>query len=1001
MKLLSSFSLLRGVARWPVIAILACLPVYIATVDAQDAPSGSITGTVRNNETSALLEGAEVTLVELGQRVYTDRNGFFALGGVPAGSYLLRVFYTGLEVATQSIRVASAAATDVKVGLGAEVVQLGAFTVSADRAGNAASVTKQRNADNVKNVVSMDAFGSVTDGNIGNFLVRLPGVTADLDGGEVSSVGIRGTPPEVNTMSVDGVRTGNALSGFLGLAGDRAPNIDQVPAEFIKEVEVTKAPRPEDPVDSIGGGVNLVTKSALDFERPMLTYRLGINHNTHRSDLAQVTPNAAISYFTRLRPQRDIGMALSFSYTDVVSPRDRVDMQRTDPDDRNTQARSLADAYRRLRIGIGAKFDFKLNNQSSVYLKLQNNYFQFDRPSSRIRAAVTGSRRIADYSVVSRAQIEAGAVPRTSNNLPAGVAPGFTFTYTELLNSIWSQQVTDDNVDVRTYVAEVGGKFKLPGDQNLNVQGTYSPSHSSQDYSDFVATLGTGIGMAVDTRKDLRTPTFTQTYGPSVAFGSNFDLYTASYSVRPEKTEETLANLKLDYVKNLASRSPSVQLKSGVNWRQQHRWGGLRSSASNYTFVGADGVAGRVPSTGRNDDNLRSFVDPAPGTSVEVRGNQPWPLLDAIDIQAVNRAFEANPSWFRQTAIAAQDQSEITEDVFGAYLQGRAEWNQFSVLGGVRFEETKVDATARLSDPRAPGTRSTAEERNYGNYFPSIHLRYTPRPGWVARASFSTGMGRPRMTELYPVTSVTYGQNDTGTVSQNDPGLRPQYSKNLDVGLEYYFEPAGVLSVGWFRKDISDYLYRTSTEIGSGPDNGFDGNYEGFTLQTTSNAGEARIEGFEFNYMQTFSMLPKPFNGLSLYANYTHLKSAGTFAEGVTELGGFVPDTINFGITYKWRKFLFRTAVNYQSAYLRSRTSPSGAAAEAESWNYQWYRTLCRVDFNLQYAFNERYALFLDVINVGDRWLTWFTGPTVDYTSRVRIVDSYGRRLNFGITGRF
>ncbi|MSU48288.1 MAG: TonB-dependent receptor [Opitutus sp.] len=983
------------------VAVIGVVLLQCASAFAQVRAVGTITGRVSNAATGAFLEGAEVS-VETGASVLTSRDGSFSLNDMSPGGHVLRVHYTGLEVATKSADVLAGQTAQVSVALSSGVYQLEAFTVSADRAGNAASITKQRNADNVKNVVSMDAFGAVADGNIGNFLVRLPGVSADLDGGEVSSIGIRGTPPDVNTLSVDGARTGNATAGFLGLAGDRAPNIDQIPAEFIKEIEVSKAPRPEDPVDSIGGGVNLITKSALDFDRNLLSYRVGVNHNGHRSDLPQFTPNAAISYFTRLREKRDIGMALSLSYTDVISPRDRVDMQRVEPDGRNTQARTLADANRRLRVGAGVKFDYRLNERGTVYLKLQSNYFKFDRPNNPIRAAVSGGRRVADYSRVSRDQIEAGVVPRASDNQAAGVAPGFTHTFTELLNASWSQQVTDNTVETRTYVVELGGTIKMPADQKLIAQATFSPSRSSQDYSDLVATMGTGIGMTVDTRRDLRKPTFTQTYGPSIAYGSNFDLYTATYSVRPEKTEETVTGLKLDYVKDLFSPALPLQFKTGVNWREQYRWGGLRGAASNYRFVGADRVAGVNPATRLNDDNLRQFVRAAPNTPVEVMGHNPWPALDGIDIAAVNRAFASNPSWFLQTSFASQDQSKITEDVSAGYAQTRLQLGRVtSLLAGVRYERTDVEATANFTDLRKPGAAKITRQRDYDNYFPSVHLRHELRPGLVGRASYSTGMGRPRLTEMYPVTSVSYTAGGSGTVSQNDPGLRPQYSKNYDVAMEYYFEPAGVLSVGWFRKDITDYLFRGETDIGAGPNNGFNGDYDGFTLRTTLNAGKAKIEGLEFNYSQSLVMLPKPFNGLSIYANYTRLKSAGTFAEGVTELGGFVPQTINSGITYRWRKFLFRTAANYQSAYLRSRTSPSGAAAEADSWNYQWYRPLLRFDLNFQYSISERYALFFDVINVGDRWLTWFTGPNISYPSRVRIVDTYGRRMNLGISGRF
>ena len=73
-------------------------------------------------------------------------------------------------------------------------------------------------------------------------------------------------------------------------------------------------------------------------------------------------------------------------------------------------------------------------------------------------------------------------------------------------------------------------------------------------------------------------------------------------------------------------------------------------------------------------------------------------------------------------------------------------------------------------------------------------------------------MARPNMIDLYPVTTISYA-GDGGTVTQNDPGLKPQYAENFDLSLEYYFEPAGVLSVGWFHKDITDFISRGNTAI--------------------------------------------------------------------------------------------------------------------------------------------------------------------------------------------
>ena len=83
------------------------------------------------------------------------------------------------------------------------------------------------------------------------------------------------------SVTLDGTRTAGATTGFSP-QGDRAPLIDQVPSELIKEIEITKGNTPDQSADSLGGTVNLVTKSAFDFKQRVITYRLGLNLNTYR-----------------------------------------------------------------------------------------------------------------------------------------------------------------------------------------------------------------------------------------------------------------------------------------------------------------------------------------------------------------------------------------------------------------------------------------------------------------------------------------------------------------------------------------------------------------------------------------------------------------------------------------------------------------------------------------------------------------------------------------------
>lgn len=970
---------------------LLALFAFVFTSLLVAAESGTITGRVSNAATGAYLEGAEVSVVGQSAITLTARDGSFILSALPVGVHSIRVYYTGFEVATKPLTVPAGQVTELNVALNSGIKMLETFTVSSSRLGEAASITKQRNADNIMNVVSMEAFGNVADGNIGNFMVRLPGVSADYENGEVIGIKVRGTPPEFNAVNIDGVRTANASVG--NPPGDRSAEIDTIPAEFIKEVEVTKAPTPDTPADSIGGTVNLVTKSALDFDRDVFTYRAGYNHNSFRHDLHSFTPNAALSYLTRLGARRALGLALSLTYTETEAPRDRVQMSRTASDGKTTVARTLTNVNNRVRIGAGVKLDYRFAERVSVYAKFNYNYYDFNSPRDVLAMTGSNGNRVADYNRVSRAQIEAGTVARDSTNATAGIAPGYTDTYTEMLAPTFLHEVTNNVRRFWNFATETGGTIRLDGDQQLILQASYNPSGATGTLRLVdLNYVGAPFGLSIDTTKNRSRPAFRQTYGPNVGFGSDFSQYTASFGNGPvESNFDNIYNAKADYLKDFKGAPWPIQFKSGFNWReQQHR---TQSRSPTWNFVGADGVAGRNAATGTNDDNLAQFRTASPTYTVFNYGGV-WPAMDGIDFTKVFDLFNHQPDLFRAsgtTVSAPPTRRRIEEDVYAGYVQGRVRAGRFTVLGGGRVEATDVSAIGTYTDSRQPTATSTTRDASYRQFFPSLHVQYRFTSNLIGRTSFSTGAARPNMSDLYPNTTVSYNSSTgLGTVATSNPGLKPQTTRNYDVSLEYYVEPAGVLSVGAFRKDIKDFIARNTQPIGSGAGNGFNGDYAGFDVNTTDNLGFAKIEGVEFSYNQQLTLLPKPFDALRVFGNYTKLKTSGTYANGVSELVGFVPKTANLGASWRWRKLELRTAWNYSGTTLRS--------YNLSIFSKQHSRPVETVDINLKYYFSTRINLFVDAINIGNRWQDLYTGTD---PSRVIISDSYGSRFNFGLSGRF
>jgi TonB-dependent receptor len=242
-----------------------------------------------------------------------------------------------------------------------------------------------------------------------------------------------------------------------------------------------------------------------------------------------------------------------------------------------------------------------------------------------------------------------------------------------------------------------------------------------------------------------------------------------------------------------------------------------------------------------------------------------------------------------------------------------------------------------------------------------------------------------------PNTTISYLSDGSGLgrVTQNNPGLKPQFTRTYDVSAEYYIEPAGVFSAGAFRKDISNFISSATAVIGSGAENGFGGNYANFDLTTTGNLGTAFVEGVELNYSQRLRMLPKPFDGLSIFANYTGLRTQGSYANGAAELANFVPRTYNAGLAFTWRKLEARVTYHYKSGYL------SGYSAVLTSQTRVMDDPT--VDLNLQYRLRPGCTLFVDYINMFNNSPDWW-----HVTKRhITMSELYGARLNVGVSGRF
>lgn len=335
-------------------------------------------------------------------------------------------------------------------------------------------------------------------------------------------------------------------------------------------------------------------------------------------------------------------------------------------------------------------------------------------------------------------------------------------------------------------------------------------------------------------------------------------------------------------------------------------------------------------------------------------------------------------------------------------MQFGARLGPVRITAGVRGERTDLESKAyqRITAPSAGATLNTAlspaenairasrqfangqreTESSYDNIFPGLHLNYEPLPKLQLRASYNTSITRPAVAALLPINQVN---DDLGSVVAGNPKLQPFTSDNFEIAVQKYFEPVGMFEVSVFLKEIENYTRSFVSSIPEGPDNGFDGQYAGYTLSTPRNIGRARIRGFEVRYEQQFSFLPGFWRGFGTYANFSYTQAQGDFGGTFTKstLENQRPRAANGGLSYVGHGLQARILANWEGRFFRT-VSPTGLTDVTADPRFI-------VDFKAQYRVNRRLEFYLDVQNLTNEYV--FT--QVRHAGDIKGLKFYGQRM--------
>lgn len=1002
--------------------LLGTLVPQLAAADVTPTATGRLEGRVLNRTRGTFVERVRISVAGSPLVTFTNPSGEYMLETVPAGESVVVAEFTGLPAvrAVVTITPSQTARHDFTLGGDPETVQLAEFLVAESREMNAAAIAanEQRFAPNLKNVAAADAFGDSTENNIAEFVKFLPGVAIDYSGPDARNISVRGMPPSLTPILVDGFQVANASSS----SATRLVEVESLSLNNVARVEVSKVPTPDAPANSLGGSVNTISKSAFERARPLFSWRLylgvrddDLTLSRQPAPLAEVagrriTPNVDLSYVLPLT--KTLGFTFGASHTNRYTQThfsNLVWVPFGSPSNLAPASNPMLRSYQLLdqptmttRSSVSASADWKFRPRDILSVSAQYFYGVRDQAIEALQWDVAGT-----------------------STSPAPGAWGPTFTRgaaargnVTMMTDFRRKTDTTANINLR-YRYE-GPLWKLTSGASFS-RSTNKYTAMENGYFDNTIYRASNLTINFDEIGDVRPARIATTNADGSAFDSRdpsgYQVISAANGTVRNSTD-TVKSLKASAARDLGIRVP-VTLKLGADYTAQTR--DIRQVSPFWNFVGPDGVV-------RTADDLVSRYDLLDDSGYS-RQNPPfgetriqWPSP-----QKLFQLFERQPSYFAPDAARniisnAANSRWIEESVTAGYLRAdtRLLSNRLWLVGGVRYERTATKGMGVRNDIRATYLQDSAgnlirdaanrpirvtsdpvelarlqytergarANRTYDDLYPSLNATLNITSELIARFGYAKTIGRPDFNNIVPGISISDPLAATPTITVNNTGLKPWTSDNYDIALEYYFEKSGLISFGVFRKDIADFF-----GVLNGPatveilnEYGLSDDYLGYDIVTRRNVGRARVAGLEANFRKGLTFLPQWARGVQVFANATDLHLEGST---IADFSSFVRRNVNWGVSLNRRLFSANLNWNYRGRERRAMIT----GTNIPSGTYEYVASRLMLDLSLEARLHKRVSLYLTGRNL--------TNVSTDRERYAVDTPYYARRFQVGESGAF
>jgi TonB-dependent receptor len=895
-------SITRHFQPWLVVLMLG-----VTVMSYAQAPA-VITGHVVDSETGEYLPGASVMLQGTTIGTSTDLQGQFRIPNVPTGRFTLLVRFMGYEPYSSEVVVRAGSTMNVDVKLKVSYVSMQDVVVLGLRQGATKALSIQREAGNVKNVLAKEQIENYPDQNPAEILQRVSGIYIQRASGDGRYVLIRGTDPRLSTVTVNGDPVSTNRNQ------QRYSQMDIIGSNQIAYIEVNKTLTPDMDANSIGGSVNIVSRSAFDY--PGSNLRMSLSSGYADLDRKPLW-GGNVNYSTRLGEEGNFGVAFNAYWDQKNRGEDQLEYswaQKTDVNKNNipyalTEVNLEDTKHIKNRYGVGADLEYRTSSAHRYYAKFLWSEFDdiYGRARTRLRID-RGTYLDLTGTLIQNAQIVRESKGETERQKQTNTTLGGENHFGEL------------SIDYSIGYS-FGSGTRLP-----DVTSTWT--HSSK------------FNLALDLSNSLYPKWNTTNVAQSVQNDPN--LYTSpSFDYRDFRATNSFrvggANFKLPY----DFFGYYAKVKGGLKYTHAYKDNG--DTRWTYSWKGTPAL---TMARFLSDRNRTNFMG----------GNYdfgPQPDYAAIKDFVTQNMYNSTIFPATESIWDALGQTyQVRENVLAYYLMTDINFGRFSLIAGFRHEFVKdsQDGYKLVFDSKGNFSSITpvSTSLSYNDLFPMATLNYDLGERTKVRFGFSRTTARPNYWDLVP---YFYIQDKSLSIRAGNPDLVPTYSHNVDLSAEHYLSGIGLASFGFFYKSLKDITYSSTELLQSGT-------YAGYTRQMVINGGNASLYGVELNWQQELTFLPAFLSGFGIAANYCHTWAKANLVGREGFLPGQAGDIANLALAYEMGGTKARLGFQYQGKFI---------TAVGINENFDYYQAPhAGLDFTASQKIVKWLELFVEVSNLNN-----------------------------------